>query len=180
MSTPTINGDKASSQFISHLTSYPVVSFSIDTFKSNPYGAKSISIADQSYQTLVSPLLPYAQKPYTYLSPYVAKADTLADTGLSKVDVTFPIVREEPAAIKSTVLNYVGLPFKVAGEGRQYVQGTWEKEFKKCGGRGYVDGGKAVITTSLVVASDGLQWLSGYLSKAKGAAVDVAKEKSPN
>jgi hypothetical protein len=123
-------------------------------------------------------VLPYAQKPYTYLSPYVARADTLADTGLGKVEATFPIVRAEPAAIKGTVLGYVRLPFRVAGEGRQYVQGTWATEYKKCGGGGLVDGGKAVITTSLVVASDGLAWLSGYLSKAKGAAVDAAKEKT--
>lgn len=34
---------------LQHLTSYPLVSDSITTFKNNKYGAKSLTYADQGY-----------------------------------------------------------------------------------------------------------------------------------
>merc|ERR1712093_874997 len=50
---PQVNGEAPSSAFLSHLISYPVISDSISTFKSNPYGAKSLSITTSlSHQAL--------------------------------------------------------------------------------------------------------------------------------
>jgi len=179
-SSPIVNGDKPSSQFISHLTSYPVVSDSIETFKSNPYGARSIEVADSSYNTLVKPVLPYAQKPYTYIHPYVSRADELASSGLSKVDSHFPIVKEDTQKIKGTIIDYVFSPLVMVGKGREYVQSTYGSEYHKCGGDGYVAGGKAMITTGLVVTSDVLGWVSGYLSQKKGEAKSAAKDATSN
>jgi len=178
MGSTLTNGDKPSSEFLSHLTSYPVVSDGISTFKSNPYGAKSIDIADAGFDKFVKPVLPYAQKPYGYVAPYVAKADSLANTGLGKVDATFPIVKEDTEKIKGTVLDYVFFPVKVASEGKDYLFGTYSSEYKKCGGDGLVSGGKAFITTGLVVTSDTLSWLSAFLGAKKEEAkpkIDEAK-----
>lgn len=161
-----------------HLTSYPVVSDSINTFKSNPYGQKSIDIADASYNQFVKPVLPYAQRPYGYVAPYVAKADQVASSGLSKVDETFPIVKEDTQKIKSTVFDYALYPFKLAAESRDYVFKTYGSEYKKCGGDGLISGGKAMITTSLVVTSDSLAWLSSFLGQKKEQSKDVMQEKS--
>jgi len=172
-----VNGEKSSSQFISHLASYPVVSESISTFKSNPYGAKSIEVGTNGYNSLVAPVLPYAQKPYGYVKPYVERADGLADSGLTKVDETFPIVKEDASKIKSTLVDYITYPFKFANESKDYVLSTYNSEYKKCGGNGAVAGGKAVITTSLVVTSDTLAWLSKYLSQTSAHVSDVAAEK---
>ncbi|SLM34259.1 MAGE protein [Lasallia pustulata] len=172
------NGDKPQSEFINHLASYPVVSDSINTFKSNPYGQKSIDIADASYNSFVKPVLPYAKGPYGYVKPYVTKADQVASSGLTKVDETFPIVKEDTQKIKSTVFDYALYPFKLAGESKDYVFKTYDSEYKKCGGDGLISGGKAMITTSLVVTSDSLAWLSSFLGQKKEQTKDVAQEKS--
>jgi len=180
MSAPTVNGDKASSQFISHLTSYPVVSDSISTFKSNPYGQKSLDLADHGYKSIVAPVLPYAQGPYGYVKPYVAKADELASDGLTRVDKTFPIVKQDAEQIKTTVLDVAFMPLRMAFQGKDYVFKTWGNEYKKCGGDGLVAGGKAMITTGLVVTSDTLNWLSTFLAQKKEEAKDFTKEKTNN
>lgn len=161
-----------------HLTSYPVVSDSISTFKSNPYGQKSLSLADQGYNSLIAPFLPYAQRPYGYVKPYVAKADSLAEGGLTKVDHTFPIVKEDTQKIKSSVLNLALLPFRVAGSSKDYVYNTYSGEYKKCGGDGFISGGKALITTGLVVTSDTLSFLSSFVGQKKEQTKEVAKEQS--
>lgn len=178
MSQPTTNGDTPSSKTLSHLTSYPMVSDSISTFKSNPYGQKSIAIGEQGYNQFVAPLVPYAQRPYGYVAPYVAKADSIGDQSLSKVDSTFPIVKEDTEKIYGTVLDYAFLPLRMVGDGKNYLLNTWSGEYKKCGGDGLVAGGKAIITTSLVATSDSLQWLSSFLNAVKDDTKQTIKDKS--
>jgi len=117
------------------------------------------------------------QGPYGYVKPYVDKADQLADGGMTKIDQTFPIVKKDTEEIKDSVLDVVFMPLRMAFQGKDYVLKTYSSEYKKCGGDGLVAGGKAMITTSLVVTSDSLNWLSSYLSQKKEEAKDVAKEK---
>lgn len=125
-------------------------------------------------------MLPYAQKPYGYVAPYVAKADAMADGGLSRVDQTFPIVKEDTQKIKGTVLDFAFFPLRMAGEGKDYLFRTYSSEYKKCGGDGVVSGGKALITTGLVFTSDSLAWLSSFLGAKKEEAKGMAKEKTNN
>jgi hypothetical protein len=145
-------------------------------FKQNPYGSKSIQVASSGYHTIVEPVVPYAQKPYSYVAPYVARADSLADQSLDRVDQHFPIVKQETSEIKGTVMDYATWPFVVALNGKNYVLKTYGDEYKKCGGDGVVASGKAVITTGLVITSDSLNWLSGYLAQKKGEAKEAVKE----
>lgn len=160
-----------------HLTSYPAVSDSISTFKSNPFGAKALDISNTGYEKFVSPFVPYAKRPYGYVAPYVAKADSLASDGLSKVDNTFPIVKQDTEKIKGTVLDYAYFPFRIVGDGKNYLLDTYTGEYKKCGGDGYVAGGKAMITTGLVVTSDTLAWLGSFLGQKKEEGSDYAAKK---
>jgi len=160
-----------------HLTSYPAVSDSISTFKSNTYGAKALDISNTGYEKFVSPFVPYAKRPYGYVAPYVAKADSLASNGLSKVDNKFPIVKQDTEKIKGTVLDYAYFPFRIVGDGKNYLQDTYTGEYKKCGGDGYIAGGKAMITTSLVVTSDTLSWLGSFLGQKKEEGADYASKK---
>ena len=155
-----------------------MVSDSITTFKSNPLGQKSISLADQGYSRLIAPFIPYAQGPYGYVKPYVAKADSLAEGGLTKVEHTFPIVKEDTQKIKSSVLSLALFPFRVAGSSKDYVFNTYFGEYKKCGGDGLISGGKAVITTGLVVTSDTLSVLSSFLGQKKEQTKEVVKDQS--
>lgn len=76
------------------------------------------------------------------------------------------------------------MPLRLANQSKDYVMSTYGNEYKKCGGNGYIAGGKAIITTGLVVTSDSLSWLADYLNQKKEQgkaaaeqAKDVAKEK---
>lgn len=160
-----------------HVTSYPAVADGISTFKSNPYGAKSINLTQETYDKFVAPVVPYAARPYGFVAPYVAKADSLASDGLTKVDTRFPILKEDTQKIKGTLIDYAYFPFRVVGDGKNYVLDTYGQEYKKCGGDGYVSSGKALITTSMVVTSDTLAWLSSFLSAKKEEGKDFAAQK---
>lgn len=113
------NGEsKNSSKFLNHLSSYPAVHDGIETYKSNPYGKKSLELADGAYARFAKPVEPYLEKPYGYAKPYVQKADELADNGLSKVDTHFPIVKEDTHTIVDTAKSYILWPYS-------YVSSTW-------------------------------------------------------
>ncbi|KAK4696277.1 hypothetical protein P7C71_g1630, partial [Lecanoromycetidae sp. Uapishka_2] len=176
MSETMTNGD-TSSQFIDHLTSYPVVHDSISVFKSNPYGKKSIDLSQTGYEKFLSPFIPYAKRPYGYVAPYVSKADSIGSDLLGKVEQTFPIVKQEPEKIKGTVLDYAYTPFRMVGDGKNYILDTYSSEYKKCGGDGYVAGGKAFITSGLVVTSDTLAWIGSFLGQKKDEGSNYAHQK---
>lgn len=179
-STPMVNGEKPQSKVLSHLQSYPVVHDSIEIYKTNPYGAKSLSLFNTTYQRFVAPLHPYLQTPYSYLSPYLSRADELGDSGLSKVDSTFPIVKEDTGKLKETVSGYALLPFVLAGQGKEYVLGTWQDEYKKTQGKdGVVKNVKALISTELKIGFDGYKMVSEYLGRGQEKAskkVDEVKK----
>jgi len=173
MSTPLTNGDKPASKVLSHITSYPLVSDTISTYKSNPYGQKTINLANTAYAKFGSPLLPYLQTPYSYVAPYVEKADSLADSTLTKVDDTFPIVKEDTQKVKSTVLDFAFFPLRLAGSGKDYVFGTFNDEYKKTGGDdGIFKLAKATISTELKVGHDTVSYIIKYFNKGKEAAVE--------
>ena len=167
-------------QCLQHLESYPVVNDSIKAVKSNPYGKKSLNIADAGYKNFVAPVVPYAQRPYGYVAPYVNKADQLADGVLQKADERYPVLKEDTEKLKGSIVDLVFLPLRLAGQGKDYALDTYAKEYKKCGGDGYVAGGKAVITSGLIVTSDTFAWLANYFASKKDQAKEVAKEKTGN
>lgn len=116
----TLNGD-ASSKTISHLTSYPAVSDGIETFKSNPYGKKSLEIVDSAYARFAKPVEPYLEKPYSYAKPYVSKADDLGHRALNTVDGHFPIVKENTDTIIEKAKGTAFWPYS-------YLSQTWNGE----------------------------------------------------
>lgn len=175
MGDATINGDMPESVFLIHLISYPIISDLITIFKSNPYVARGIDLTNQGYITFVKPGLPYFQTPYAYTKPYIAHADQLGDAALTKIDEKIPIVKSETTEIKNTVLDYAHWPIKVATESKDWIFGTYGEEYKKCGGDGILAGGKAVITSSLIITSDVLSWVSSFLA-AKKAEAEAVKE----
>ncbi|KAF1816306.1 putative pathogenesis associated protein Cap20 [Eremomyces bilateralis CBS 781.70] len=162
---PLTNGEKPSSQFLSHLQSYPVVSDSFSTYKSHPWGAKSVDLASSTYEKS----WPYLQGPFRYIAPYVSQIDQLADHGLTRVDSTFPQVKTPTDDIKAGVRGYVGY----------YLYATWGDEYQKTGEeKSLVHFAKAVVSTELKVAGDVLAFAKEWVqhvgkeakSKADGAA----------
>ncbi|KAJ5123330.1 hypothetical protein N7448_009427 [Penicillium atrosanguineum] len=178
MGEPVVNGEKVYSQFLNHLTSYPVVSDSISVFKGNPYGAKSLEFADHGYDRLAKPVLPYFATPFSYVAPYLERADSLGDKGLSSIDTRFPIIREDTQKIRGTIYNTAGYPVRVAGDVKHHVFDVYGTEYKKCGGDGLVASGKAVITTSLMLSQESLAWISTFLQKSKEEVKEVIHEKT--
>jgi len=178
MGDATVNGDMPSSSFLSHVSSYPLVSDSISAFKSNPYGAKSIDLTSAGYSKFVKPTFPYLQTPAAYAKPYVAKADSFGDSILTKVDEKVPILKSETAELKSKTSELAGWPLAKANETKDWVLSTYSSEYKKCGGDGYVAGGKAVITSSLVLSSEILNYLGSFLQAKKSEAEKIVKKTS--
>jgi len=122
--------------------------------------------------------VPYAEKPYGYVAPYVNKADQIADGVLSKADEKFPVMKEDTQKLKGSVLDFVFFPLHVVGQTKDYALNTYGNEYKKCGGDGYIAGGKAVVTSGLVITSDSFAWLADFLSQKKEQAKEAAKEKT--
>jgi len=179
MAEPMTNGEKPSSLFISHLTSYPVVSDGITTYKSNPYGAKSVSLALDAYKRFFVPVEPYLKTPYSYIAPYLAKADSLGDQGLTKLDSSVPIVKEETGVLKEKVTGVAYFPFKLGAQGKEYVFKTFEEEKKKGGAdKGVLPLAKALWSTEVKVAADTFQWLADFLSTKKEEAKKFSHEKT--
>ncbi|KXS94441.1 hypothetical protein AC578_5197 [Pseudocercospora eumusae] len=155
------NGDKSSSKFLSHLTSYPAVHDGIETYKANPYGKKSLEVADGAYVRFAKPVEPYLQKPYSYAQPYVQKADELADASLTKVEGHFPIVKEDTTTIVDTAKGYIFWPYS-------YLTGTFNDEYEKTAkhnnrGQGVGTLVQATISTQLRIASDFFQAVADIL-----------------
>jgi len=175
-----VNGESGpSSAFFSHLISYPVISDSISTFKSNPYGAKSLSLTSSTYSKISSPILPYLSKPYEYVSPYVAKADSLGDHTLSTLESKFPLVKKPTGEIIDEGKSIVFFPLRKGSEGKEYLLGTYNKEVKNVGGEGIVTYGKAMVGTTLRVGGDAYVWITGLLKgKAKEGKEVVAEKKN--
>jgi len=175
MGDATVNGDMPQSSTLAHIQSYPLVSDTVSTFKSYPVGQKSIDLTNAAYGKFVKPTLPYFETPAAYAKPYVSKADELGDAFLSKVDERVPIVKSETQEIKDTVFSYAQWPLVKAGETKDIVLSTYSEEYKKCGGDGIVAGGKALVSSSLVLTSKTLNWLSEYLAAKKEEAKDAAE-----
>merc|ERR1711881_834965 len=153
------NGEKPHSLFISHLTSYPLVSDSLSA---------------------------YLENPYSYVAPYVQKADSLGDKGLSEVDSRFPIVKEETSSLKEKVKGLPFVPYDAFVSAHSYLLKTYEEQDKRNQGqKGVVPFAKTVIGTELKIAADTLGYLTGFIvakkeegKKFASAKIDELNEKT--
>ncbi|KAI0388739.1 hypothetical protein F5Y17DRAFT_181121 [Xylariaceae sp. FL0594] len=160
---PQVNGDvPPSSATLSHLTGYPVVHDGITYFKQNPYGQKSIELSDSAYQYAKS-FLPYFNKPYQYVSPYVHKADSLGDEALSKLDERLPALKKPTDELVNDGKAVIFFPVRKGVETKDYVLDIYKNEYKKVGGDGLVTSSKALISAGLVVTSEALSWIGDKL-----------------
>jgi hypothetical protein len=125
---------------------------------------------------MARPVLLYFSKPYQYVSPYVAKADSLGDGALSRFEQRFPAVKKPTNELYDGAAGLTFLPLRKGLEGKDYVYGTYKSEVNKVGGDGLVSMSKAAVTTTLIVGGDALSWLSTLLTKKK----EQAKEAAPD
>jgi len=130
--------------------------------------------------------MPYVRRlPYQYVSPYVARADDLGDKTLSRVDERFPVVRRQTGEIVQGARDLVLLPYRTGLAGADHVLETYSGECKKVGG-GSGDGGslvacgKALLTTTLIVGTEVVQAVGGFLGQKKEQTKSVVDEKVNN
>lgn len=122
-------------------------------------------------------MLPYFSTPYSYLAPYLARADSLGDKGLTEIDTRFPIIREDTQKLRGSLYNRASLPVRLAGDAKSHLYEIYGTEYKKCEGGGVFASGKAIVTTSLVLSQESLAWISTLLL-AKKEEVNEAAEKN--
>lgn len=170
------------------MTSYPVVSDTISAYKSNAYGAKSIDLASHAQSHYIDPVLASKQgkQAQSYIHPYAAKADSLGEEGLKKVETHFPLIKEDTATVKDTVLTFllvpVTLPLSYARWGYDWLSETYAKEVKVAAGgsgegeAGLIAQGKAVVTTGLVAVGESAAWARDLLAKAEKDGGEKARE----
>lgn len=181
--TPQVNGDVPHSAFLNHLLGYPLISDGVSTFKSNPYGQKSIELGDSAYKTINSyakPVYSYIAKPYQYVEPYVKKADDLGDKTLSKVDEKFPVVKKPTGELYADAKSLVFLPIRTAQSGKDHVLSTYNAECKKVGGESIVTYTKALVSTALIITYETLNQVSTFLSAKKEETKIAIEEKANN
>lgn len=123
------------------------------------------------------PFFPYLRGPYSYVAPYVNKADELGDRGLSHIDERFPIVKSDTKTIKGNIRSIVYFPYDKANEGKVYVIKTYEDESGKTEGKGLPHLVKSVVSTELKIASDVLHALAEWLGPKKERAEKTVDEK---
>ncbi|KAK3314654.1 hypothetical protein B0H66DRAFT_605599 [Apodospora peruviana] len=181
MSSSQVNGDVSHFATLDHLVSYPVINDSIETFKSNSLGQKSLDITHSVYQTFAAPILPLLSRPYQMVKPYVKVADDLGNLALSKVDERFPIVKSSTGELVTGAKALVFLPVRVGAAGKERVFNTYNSEYKKCGGNGsLMNAGKAAVTTSLIITTEALTTLTNFLGAKKDDLKQTAREVANN
>ncbi|KAH9869367.1 hypothetical protein IAQ61_006573 [Plenodomus lingam] len=163
---PITNGETPSSRVLSHLHSYPVVHDSVEGFKQDPRGSRVLALATNTYKSVVAPFTPYLATPYSYLHPYLDRADQIGDNTLSKIETNFPIVKEDTSKVKEVALS----PYT-------YVAGTWQDEYKKTARKdGPVKTGIVLISTELKIVQDACQVFLDYWYKTGHAVSKKAEE----
>lgn len=137
-------------------------------------------MTNAGYAKFVKPAFPYVETPVAYAKPYVAKVDEIGDKILSKVDERIPALKSETEELKSSIWSLIYWPVTKTTETRDWAFGTYSSEYKKCGGDGIVAGGKAAVTTPLILGSEMLQWISSFLQAKKEEAKEIVQEKTKN
>lgn len=181
MPGPQVNGDipnsTSSSAFLEHFLSYPVVRDSIDTFKSNQYGQRSIELGDSAFQTFGAPVVSLLAKPYQYFSPYVQKADSFGAKTLDRVDQQFPAIKKPTSDLYNDSKSLLFLPIHKGLEGKDHFLQIYANERKKTEDQTIWAQGKAAVTAAFVVTNDTISWVSSLLRQKKEETNHVVNEK---
>jgi len=80
------------------------------------------------------------------------------------------LIKSETAELKEKSKQYAFWPY-------QYLMSTWEDEYKKTPGEGYVKKVKAVVSTELKVTMDAFVWMKEFLKVKKEEGKKVVNDK---
>lgn len=97
---------------------------------------------------------------------------------MTRFDEKIPIAKKETSEIKGTLFSYIFWPIETAGATKDWTLNTWSQETEKCGGRGIIASTKGAASTSLIAASNSLNWMSNFMAQKKEEAKQVTNEKT--
>lgn len=139
--------------------------------KNTQIGATTLSLASNTYKSIVQPITPYLQRPYSVAHPYLTRADDLGDSGLTRFETYVPYIKEDTATLKKQVLS----PYT-------YVSQTYNDQYQRTQHRqGVVKFGLAVISTELKIVQDACTvfldyWNGSETGKKVNEKIDQAKQ----
>jgi hypothetical protein len=137
----------------------------VETLKATQIGATTLNLASNSYNSVIAPFHPYLQRPYSVARPYLARADELGDSGLSKLESYVPVVKEDTSVLK----GYAFAPYN-------YVTGTWQEQYSRTTHQnGLVKVGLAAVSTELKMVQDACQVFLDYWNSSKSGQKVNAK-----
>jgi hypothetical protein len=116
------------------------------------------------------------------LSPYLARADALGDSGLTRFEERFPIVREDTQRVRGLAAEAAAAPLVAVRRGRDYLLETYSRERGEVPVNGLVGVGVAVVRTEWRVAADVLGaamrwWAVGKAELKQKREQHVSKKK---
>ncbi|KFY93009.1 hypothetical protein V500_03963, partial [Pseudogymnoascus sp. VKM F-4518 (FW-2643)] len=145
------------SQFLSHLTSYPLISSALTTLTSHPYASTPLSLTHRAVDTLTPYTTPFITPVAPYVTPYLVRLDTLADSGLSAFDARVPAAKkpteelyEQTKELYAHTRELALKPYTLSREGGEYVLKTYEGEVKRADAKGVIGYGRAAVGTGVV------------------------------
>jgi len=145
-----------------------VVADGITTYKSNPYGAKSLEFATQGVvivnNRIYKPLSPYLATPYSYVAPYVAKIDSLGDSGLTTLETKFPFIKEDTAALKEKTMSYATYPTTVLNDNTKVFRETYNERYQHHEGKNPLFRlGFTMLDTGVKIGGDIFHFVAGKI-----------------
>ena len=147
-----------------HILGYPFVNDSVQTIRKHEYGQLTISLGESTYQRLGAPIVSMLAWPYQYVSPYVQRADSIGDRTLSKLDERFPAIRKPTGELYADAKGLVM---------QTHVADVYGQEYKKNGSNGLPSMARSAVSTVLIVSSETLGWLLGFLAQKKRHGEDA-------
>lgn len=169
-----VNGETPTFATLRHLLTFPAVQDSVRYFQATPVGKMSIQLSSAAYQKVGAPLLSLFDKPYSYVVPYVERADEYGDQTLSKVEEKYPIVKKSSPELIDKAKQAVMAPVK-------HVEDIYGAMYEQTPA-GPTVAVRAAIKTAAVVTGKGLlfgvQKVNETLSATMEAVETVIKNSS--
>ncbi|KAF8458531.1 hypothetical protein BDZ91DRAFT_743096 [Kalaharituber pfeilii] len=135
-------------------------------------------VSDSLHARVLKPIGPFFIKVNDYASPYVSKADELADQGLGKVEAKFPILKEPTENVKSKVSEQLQNPRKFAedlyesgleftNKQKEHILNVYKQKLADEESKGLLPVAKASLSTSFTLAVESYGWFCSAVSSRK-------------
>lgn len=146
---PVVDGDSPQSTTLRHLLTYPAVQDGVRVFKANALGKMSIQLSTSVYQAVAAPVLPLFNKPFSFVSPYLQRADELGNETLTMLEEKFPAVKKPSPELLVEAKEVVYAPVR-------HVAEVYNGAYQRNGSGDVIARSKAAVKTAALVTGESL------------------------